>query len=208
MTLDLFNTNQEHTDEISLDITDAKISVWPGLFSRAEADRLMKELLGKIAWKQEEIRLYGKTHDLPRLTAWYGDVDKTYRYSGIEVDPLPWIPALLEIKQKIELVKPAVTFNSGLLNLYRSGADCVSWHSDDEPELGPEPAIGSVSFGGSRKLQLKHRSSKEKKSIELGHGDYLLMSGKTQRNWLHQVPRTKKVLEPRINITFRQIFSC
>jgi len=114
----------------------------------------------------------------------------------------------LEIKQKIELVKPAVTFNSGLLNLYRSGADCVSWHSDDEPEPGPEPAIGSVSFGGSRKFQLKPRTSKEKKSIELRHGDYLLMSGKTQRNWLHQVPRTKKVLEPGIHITFRQIFSC
>ena len=183
---DLFsNINSE--DFVSIEMRDADIQHYPNLFSSQEADDLFHALKNEIEWKQEQIKFYGQIHDLPRLTAWYGDSNKAYKYSGIEVISSPWTPALIQIKNKVESVS-SVQFNSVLLNLYRSGADGVSWHSDDEPELGVNPVIGSVSLGESRSFQLKHKVNTDlKQKIILEHGSYLLMQGKTQHHWIHQI---------------------
>lgn len=206
MTLDLFGNTDAEKHRLQLEMPDADVSLWPALFSRSDSDRYFRTLHERIEWQTERISLYGKTHDVPRLTAWYGEPGKVYRYSGIEHIARPWTPVLLEIKRIIEALSPETAFNSVLLNLYRSGADCVAWHSDDEAELGPDPTIGSVSFGESRSFQLKHKTRpSERRRIILNHGDYLLMQGATQRHWLHQIPRSKRRPGSRINLTFRTI---
>jgi alkylated DNA repair dioxygenase AlkB len=174
-------------------------------FSAPEADRLLRELRDTTAWRQETIKLYGKTIQVSRLTAWYGDEGTSYIYSGIKNVPLPWTPVLREIKRAVE--PPAgVVFNSVLLNRYRTGQDSVSWHADDEPEFGEQPVIASVSFGGTRTFQFKHKKREESKaSVELTHGSLLIMRGGTQANWLHRIPKTAKPVEERLNLTFRAI---
>lgn len=184
---------------------DGEVIFYKNFFNSAESDRLFSELYSGIQWRQEAIQIFGKRTPLPRLTAWYGDEGKSYTYSGIEQHPEPWTSVLLSIKARIEKVSK-VKFNSVLLNLYRNGKDSVSWHSDDEPELGQDPIIGSVSFGGTRRFCLKHKQSKNcKVEIELPHGSFLLMRCETQQHWLHQVPKTSKSVNPRINLTFRII---
>jgi alkylated DNA repair dioxygenase AlkB len=188
-----------------LDMPDAEVFFYPTFFPRAQSDTLYQQLLDTTNWKQEKIKLYGKPIDLPRLTAWYGDAGKSYSYSGITVDLDPWTPALLAIKREIEAVS-GVTFNSVLLNLYRGERDSVSWHSDDEPELGTNPVIGSVSFGETRTFQFRHKRDKEQRvKLDLTHGSYLLMAGATQHHWLHQVPKAADARDSRINLTFRII---
>jgi alkylated DNA repair dioxygenase AlkB len=186
-------------------MADADVIFYRTFFTEAQSNDFYKELDSNANWKQEKIKLYGKLIDLPRLTAWYGDEGKSYTYSGITVTPDPWMPALLEIKKEIEVVS-GVNFNSVLLNLYRGARDSVGWHSDDEPELGRNPVIGSVSFGATRSFQFKHKhNDAQRREIALPHGSYLLMRGPTQHYWLHQVPKKTKVHEPRINLTFRVI---
>jgi alkylated DNA repair dioxygenase AlkB len=142
---------------------------------------------------------------IPRLTAWYGDQGKSYTYSGIEQHPEHWNPTLKLIKSKIEQIAQ-VSFNSVLLNLYRDGKDSVSWHSDDEPELGENPIIASVSFGATRRFSLRNKHSKNHKiDIDLASGSFLLMQGETQHFWQHQIAKTAKEIQPRINLTFRII---
>jgi len=189
----------------ALDLPDAEIVLYPALFSAIEADRLLRELRDTTAWRQDTIRFFGKSVDVPRLTAWYGDEGTGYIYSGIRNVPLPWTPVLGEIKRAVE--PPArVVFNSVLLNRYRTGQDSVSWHADDEPEFGEQPVIASVSFGGTRSFQFKHKKRKElKASVELTHGSLLIMRGGTQANWLHRIPKTAKPVEERLNLTFRAI---
>jgi alkylated DNA repair dioxygenase AlkB len=163
------------------------------------------ELRDTTVWRQESFTLYGKTINFPRLTAWFGDEGTSYVYSGIRNIPLPWTPAILEVKAAIE-PPSGVVFNSVLLNRYRTGRDSVSWHADDEPEFGENPVIASVSFGGTRTFQLKHKKRKDlKASVELTHGSLLIMRGGTQANWLHQVPKTGKHVEERLNLTFRMV---
>lgn len=173
-------------------------------FNKEKSDYYFKTLLSEIDWKQEEMKMYGKTIKFPRLTAWYGDSDKPYTFSGITLKPDAWTKELLEIKTKIE-PKCNVIFNSVLLNLYRNGNDSISWHTDAEKELGTNPVIGSVNFGATRKFQLRHKETKEKIQIELKHGSLLIMQGETQHFWQHQVPKTKKIVNKRINLTFRVI---
>jgi alkylated DNA repair dioxygenase AlkB len=199
---DSFVDNQE-LRATSIDLPESDITLYKHFFNEPESRKFMVTLLDEIQWKQERISFYGKTYDLPRLTAWYGDPNKTYRYSGITVQSLPWIAVLEEIKSKIESVS-RVKFNSVLLNRYRSGTDSVSWHSDDECQLGRHPVIGSVSFGQSRLFKLKHKSTKQRKHLELINGSYLLMKGATQDNWLHEIPKNKCQGE-RVNLTFRVI---
>lgn len=188
-----------------LDLPDAEIYFYRAFFSKEESDRYFAELLNETPWRQEQIKWYGKMMDLPRLTAWYGDQGKAYRYSGITVEPNAWTPTLLAIKHAIEK-ETGATFNSVLLNRYRSGRDSVAWHCDDEPGLGPEPVIGSVSFGETRPFNMRHkRRSDAKTKIELSHGSYLLMKGRTQESWLHEIPKTTRSLGERINLTFRTI---
>ena len=153
------------------------------------------------------MKLYGKEINLPRKTAWYGDMDKSYTFSGIHLNPEPWTPTLLQVKERIEDVAK-VQFNSVLLNLYRHGNDGISWHTDEEPELGENPIIGSVSLGGTRRFMFRHRQDKDiRAEVELTDGSFLLMAGETQHFWQHQIPKTSRQVEPRINLTFRVIIN-
>ena len=188
-----------------LDLPDAEIGFAPAFFPEPEADRLFAAIRDMSDWKQETIRLYGRSIDLPRLTAWYGDEGTGYRYSGIDNTPMPWTPVLLEVKQAVEAAT-GETFNSVLLSRYRSGRDSVAWHADDEREFGGNPAIASVSFGATRTFQLKHKTRKELKAgVELTHGSLLVMRGGTQHLWLHRIPKTTRHVGERINLTFRTI---
>jgi alkylated DNA repair dioxygenase AlkB len=187
-------------------VPDAEIILYPSYFSESESDLIFQQLLTEINWRQDKIKFYGKEINIPRLTAWYGDNGKSYTYSHITMNPLAWTPVLLTIKNRIEEVAK-VYFNGVLINFYRHGKDSMGWHSDDEAELGKDPIIASVSFGGARKFQLRHRFNKTlaKQEFNLTHGSLLMMQGKTQEYWQHQIPKTSKSVMPRINLTFRII---
>ncbi len=188
----------------TLVLPDAELIFYPAFFKKTESDEFYEELIRHTHWKQEKIKLYGKRINLPCLTDWIGDKDASYTYSGIKVTPEPWTLVLLKIKKRIETISPAA-FNSVLLNLYRNERDSVSWHSDDEKEFGQNPVIGSVSFGDTRRFQLKHKQKKKLRyEIHLTHGSYLLMKGQTQHFWLHQIPKENKPKQERINLTFRK----
>lgn len=176
----------------------------PFFFSNSEADIYFQKLYDKIDWKQEEMIVYGKSVKFPRLTAWYGNNDKPYTFSGITLNPKPWTSELIEIKKNIE-TKYLLSFNSVLLNLYRNGKDSISWHTDAEKELGENPVIASVNFGATRIFQLRHRTTKQKIELKLTHGSLLIMLGEIQHFWQHQVPKTNTETGKRINLTFRQI---
>ena len=187
-------------------LPDAEVSFFDGLFSEAHANHLFEQLIGTTIWQQDTITIYGKKHLVPRLTAWYGDADKPYTYSGIKMNPEPWTITLNEIKQKVE-AEAATKFTNVLLNYYRNGQDSMGWHRDNEKELGENPIIASVSFGQTRPFHLRHKFRKDvpKLTIPLTHGSLLIMKGTTQHFWEHQVPKSAKTLEPRINLTFRKI---
>jgi alkylated DNA repair dioxygenase AlkB len=189
----------------TLDLPEAEVVFYPAFFPTAEADRLLEQLVATTEWRQDAMKMFGEWKPLPRLTAWYGDAGARYVYSGIVNEPLPWTAALAEVKDAAESAT-GVAFDGVLLNRYRTGRDSMGWHADDEPEFGDEPVIASVSFGGTRTFQLKHKKRKElKASVELTHGSLLVMRGGTQANWLHQVPKTAKPVGERLNLTFRRI---
>ncbi len=168
-------------------------------------DKWYKNLLNGIGWEQYEIRLFGRQIPQPRLSAWYGEPGTIYSYSGLTLTPKPYTSALQIIKSKVELTA-RTTFNSVLLNLYRTGTDSMGWHSDDEKELGNNPIIASLSLGASRTFVLKHKHQKNLQiKLNLPHGSLLLMQGSNQHHWLHSLPKMKTVVEPRINLTFRKI---
>ncbi|MGQ1787989.1 alpha-ketoglutarate-dependent dioxygenase AlkB family protein [Saccharicrinis sp. GN24d3] len=200
--LNLFN--QESVEPQWVNITNGEYLYVPIFFGMDEANRHFKSLLNDIEWKQEFMNMYGKKLPFPRLTSWYGDNDKPYSFSGITLAPMQWNETLLEIKRKIE-PKAETRFNSVLLNRYRNGNDSISWHTDAEKELGTNPIIASVNFGATRKFQLRHRETKEKIELGLSHGSLLIMAGELQHYWQHQVPKTKKEVKERINLTFRVI---
>ncbi len=167
---------------------------------------VLSELLERTPWRADSVVVWGKRHLQPRLTAWYGDADARYEYSGLALDPLPWTPRLLSIKESVEDAAGS-RFNSVLLNYYRDGRDSMGMHSDDEPELGPRPVIASLSLGETRTLVFKHRTERDRESlrIELGDGSLLLMRGATQRNWRHGIGKERRPCGPRVNLTFRLI---
>jgi alkylated DNA repair dioxygenase AlkB len=175
-----------------------------GFFNSAECEQMFRSINDETPWEARNIVLFGKEVPQPRLACWYGDL--AYSYSGITLDPRPMTPTLLEIKQRCEQAASA-RFNSVLVNLYRDGQDSMGLHADDEPELGVEPIIASVSFGGERNFRLRHRQSKDLQQISLASGSLLVMSGLSQECWMHDVPKTKKFVAPRINLTFRYIHS-
>lgn len=179
----------------------------PHFLTTAAADRLFEALRSQVAWEQGQIRLFGKWVQEPRLSAWYGDPGTTYTYSGKQQHPQTWISPLTDTKAEIETATGGL-FNSVLLNLYRFGQDSMGWHSDDERELGSMPMIASLNLGATRKFQLRRKDDKtEKIELALTHGSLLVMAGETQACWQHQVPKTKKEIGERINLTFRQITS-
>lgn len=186
---------------------DADLLFLREFFTEEESNEILEDLLRNIEWKQDRIKYYGKEMELPRLTAWYGDLGASYTYSNIKMNSTVWTPTLMAIKEKVEEATTA-RFNSVLLNYYRDGRDSVSWHRDNEPELGKTPVIASLSFGETRRFQLKHIKRKDlgRVDIDLTHGSLLIMRGTTQDFWLHQIPKTSKKIKPRINLTFRRIF--
>jgi alkylated DNA repair dioxygenase AlkB len=188
-----------------LPLGDAAIAFDAHWLANTDADRLLRGLRDDVPWEVHRIRLFGREHASPRLSCWIGDPGTGYRYSGSTFEPRPWLPALLELRERL-CAELGTAFNSVLANLYRDGRDCMGWHSDDEAELGPEPVIASVSLGASRRFVLKHRREPQHKlEIALPHGSLLVMSGATQRNYRHALPRTAKPVGERINLTFRRI---
>ena len=193
------------SDPIFLDLPDADIIYYPQFFDKQAADIIFASLAQEIPWQQDEIRVYGKIHPQPRLTALFGNEGKSYSYSNITMQPHPWSLLLQKLKTAIEKVTDT-NFTTVLLNQYRDGKDSNGWHSDNENELGINPVIASLSFGAERMFQLKHNLDKDlKKSIVLEHGSLLLMKGTTQHFWKHQIPKTTKPIGSRINLTFRII---
>lgn len=185
---------------------DGEVYLYPALFSEKESAELYARLAAHIAWKQEPIVIFGRELMQPRLTAWYGDTDKPYSYSGITMQPHPWTADLLYIKQRVEAVAKHA-FTSALLNLYRDGRDSMGWHRDNEKELGSNPVIGSVSFGLPRTFHLKHATEKKlTRKVLLTSGSFLLMKGATQHHWLHSIPKEPRLTAGRINLTFRTIY--
>ena len=196
---------ESSSEPVYLDLPDAEIIYYPHFFDKEEADLIFAKLETEIPWQQDDIRVFGKIHPQPRLTALFGNEGKPYSYSNITMQPHPWDLLLQEIKAKIETVA-ATTFTTVLLNQYRDGKDSNGWHADNEKELGINPVIASVSFGAERAFHLKHNFDKQlKKTIILEHGSLLLMKGTTQHFWKHQIPKTAKSIGSRINGTFRVI---
>ena len=200
---DLFSSDAKFTS-VPLEDADVEFLVcFP--FPMSDED-LFKKLRHDTPWLHEEIVVWGKKHLQPRLTAWYGDPGRSYTYSGTVMHPLPWTDLLLSLKRELELLTEA-RFNSVLLNLYRNQNDRMGFHSDNEPSLGPDPTIASLSYGATRTLIFKHKRRKDlpTRNLKLTSGSLLLMKGATQRNWNHGINKEAAPCGPRINLTFRNI---
>ena len=163
-------------------------------------------LLAATPWRQDTLRFGGKAVPVPRLQAWYGDANSRYGYSGLQLAPLPWTPLLRSLRDRLTQTL-GLRFNSVLLNYYRDGNDSVAWHSDDEPELGPDPQIASLSLGTARRFELRHRWHKAlpKRQLLLADGSLLLMGHHLQRHWQHRLPKEPGLLGARLNLTFRLV---
>ncbi len=198
---------QEENKEIeSLALPDAEILYVPNFFSSEVASEYFEVLLKETYWQEDTIKIFGKEYLQPRLTALQGSSEKTYTYSGITMHPKPLSKTILKIKNKVEDYSQE-KFNTVMLNLYRNGNDSNGWHSDNEKELGKNPIIASVSFGEERWFHLRHKMNKPlKHKMLLENGSLLIMKGTTQHFWHHQIPKTKKIVSERINLTFRKLF--
>jgi len=164
-----------------------------------------ERLNAEIAWERHRLRLFGRELEAPRLSCWIGDPDAVYTYSGTRFVPKPWTPACGELRHALSTLC-GENYNSVLCNLYRDGHDSMGWHSDDERELGSQPRIASLSFGAPRRFRLRHKHDPALRlELELGSGSLLLMAGATQQNYRHDLPKTRRVIGPRINLTFRHV---
>ena len=190
------------SEKISFDLPNADIVYYPNLFDAKKSNLLYEKLLQEIPWQNDTIKVFGKSHAQPRLTALFGNEGKPYSYSNIVMQPHLWNPLLMYIKNEIEEICQE-NFTTVLLNLYRDGKDSNGWHADNEKELGQNPTIASVSFGAERNFHLKHNTLDAKQKITLENGSLLLMKGETQHFWKHQIPKTAKPIGSRINLTFR-----
>lgn len=183
---------------------DGTVNYYGKVFSPEEADFYFKYLLNEIPWKADEAVIFGKLIETKRKVAWFGEKEFEYTYSGRTKKALEFTPELLDLKKKCEELT-GETYNSCLLNLYHDGSEGMAWHSDGEKDLKKNGAIASLTFGAERKFAFKHKDSKEKVEILLENGSLLVMKDETQSHWLHRLPPTTKVSEPRINLTFRCI---
>lgn len=200
--MDLFN--QDPTSNILP--FDGDVRYYGTVLDQKRADFYFNHLLTQIEWEHDRSIVFGKLIVTKRKTAWYGDKPFAYTYSKITRTALPWTKELLDLKKLVEK-RSGATYNSCLLNLYHTGDEGMSWHSDQEKELKKNGTIGSLSLGAARKFAFKHKATKQTLSIVLQHGSLLLMKGNTQVHWQHRLPPTKKVSTPRINLTFRTIIS-
>jgi len=195
----------ESKKPVTVPLKDGNLFYDPCFFDYKKANYYFEILRNDIKWQHDNIKIFGKTYAQPRLTALYANNEKPYRYSNITMQPTKFSPVLLLIKSQVEK-STNLDFTSCLVNLYRDGQDSNGWHADNEKELGENPIIASVSFGAERFFHMKHRYDKSQKlKIKLENGSLLLMKGKTQHHWLHQIPKTKKKVGERINLTFRTI---
>ena len=187
---------------------DSDVSIMREIEMPLPYDQMLRKLIDQTIWRQEDVRIYGKVYQQPRLVALYADKGKTYDYSGISLNPLPWTDLLREIKRRVEDCTD-VRFNAVFLNLYRDHNDSMGFHSDDERELGKNPAIASVTFGATRIFKLKHKFLKELPPVKipLEAGTVLLMKGQTQHFWKHGIDKQREPCGPRVNLTFRTLLS-
>lgn len=185
---------------------DGEVIYHGRIFSKIEADQYFETLMTTIDWRNDEAYIMGKHFITKRKVAWYGNEPYPYTYSKATKFALPWTEELIQLKNKIELLSGS-TYNSCLLNLYHNGEEGMAYHSDDEKALAENAAIASVSFGAERNFLFKHKKEGDRISLILEHGSLLIMQGSTQKNWLHRLPPTKKVISERINLTFRTILN-
>ena len=183
---------------------DGELYLQRAFYSPDQADTYFEKFVETLDWQQEQLRLYGRYISVPRLMAWYGDREAHYRYSGVDHVPKPWTQELLHVKIDLDALLKS-NFNSVLANLYRDGRDSMGCHADNEPELGANPLIASLSFGETRLLRFRHQQTKHKFDIDLKHGDLLIMVGTLQEHWRHELPKTLSHKHARINLTYRQI---
>ena len=187
-------------------IPDGEIFYYPNFLDLNKANELFIKLKDSIPWQQDPIKIFGKTYMQPRLTSLHSLNKNKYSYSNITMHSKPMTSELIHLKNKISEVSNS-EFNTVLLNLYRDGKDSNGWHADNEKELGLNPVIGSISLGHERVFHLKHKINKiDRFKITLKHGSLLIMSGPMQHNWLHQIPKTTRKINDRINLTYRKIF--
>lgn len=198
--MDLFNIDTV----LNLLPNDGVVNYYGKVLKQQEAQHYLDKLLNTIEWKNDEAIIFGKHIITKRKAAWYGDSDYAYTYSNTTKQALTWTKELLELKAIVEAITET-TFNSCLLNLYHNGNEGMAWHSDDEKSLGRNTTIASLSFGAERKFLLKHKLTKQTVSVVLESGSLLVMKDATQTNWLHSLPKTKKITKPRVNLTFRTI---
>ena len=186
-------------------LPDATIRYYSHFLAKDIADSYFLELLNSTPWQNDPITVFGKTYPQPRMTSLHGHTTDPYGYSGIVMQPNPMTKTLLDIETKIQTLCEE-HFTTVLLNLYRTGKDSNGWHADDEPELGQNPIIASVSLGAERYFHLKHKQDKSQRlKFALAHGSLLLMEGSTQHHWKHQIAKTAREVGPRINLTFRKV---
>jgi len=179
------------------------IAIYHGvIFGEKEATQISKELLDTIPWKQDEVVMFGKKIMTKRKVAWYADAGINYTYAGVKKSGLQWTEPLLKIKQKVEAITGS-TYNACLLNLYHEGEEGMGWHRDNEKEIVAESSIASVSLGAARKFAFKHATTNERVDIELENGSLLDMKGAIQQYWYHALPKTMRIKQLRINLTFR-----
>jgi alkylated DNA repair dioxygenase AlkB len=184
---------------------DGTVNYYGKILSSEEANQYFDLLMQNILWEKDEIIICGKHIVTKRKTAWYGDSEYLYTYSNATKRALAWTKELSELKQIVEELAVGIKFNSCLLNLYHNGNEGMGWHSDDEKSLGKNNTIASLSFGAERKFSFKHKQTKQTVSLVLEHGSLLIMKDATQSNWLHSLPKSKNITQPRINLTFRTI---
>ena len=183
---------------------DGEVFYYEDFFTAQQSHEFLRILTDEIPWKHDEVVIFGKVIQTLRKVAWYADDERPYTYSGRTKIGLPWTLTLLSIKSAIE-EKAKIAFNGGLMNYYHDGNEGASWHADNEKTIIPNSCIASVSFGAARKFEFKHKQTEEKVSVTLAPGSLLLMQGTTQTHWIHALPKSKKIMEPRLNLTFRQM---
>jgi alkylated DNA repair dioxygenase AlkB len=193
------------SEPVRIPLVDGDATYYSTIDLPASPNDLLWELIHNTPWRAEDVMVWGKRFSQPRLTAWYGSPGRVYTYSGIRMDPSPWTPRLLALRQAVRSAAGGPEFNSVLLNYYRNERDSMGFHSDDEPELGPRPVIASLSLGEERVLVFKSRKNAALRPVrlKLGSGSLLMMAGDTQRNWKHGIEKQKRALGPRVNLTFR-----
>ena len=190
--------------KMSLEAPGADVTVRRQFIDTDETGWILERLTADLAWRSDVIRLFGREIPIPRLNAWYGEEGRTYSYSGIRLDPLPWTPLLADLRNRIGSAT-GVNFNSVLANLYRNRSDSVGWHADDEPELGSRPVIASLSFGATRSLQMRRRDGTHRATVDLHDGDLMVMRGLTQVLWMLRIPKVSREVDPRLSLTFRSV---